>query len=144
MPYALTTYAWVKLITITRDPRDVIISACLYLAKLSEPEGGWGENFKSLDDKSRIIKVILNAKFLRTRLRDWHRYPAAHKIRYEALLMHSINELSDMLRYLGVEADRSRIMDSYAKYGFRNQTGRQIGEENKKEYFEERDVRRLE
>ena len=32
-----------RLITIVRDPRDLLVSSAHYLANLSEHEGGWGE-----------------------------------------------------------------------------------------------------
>ena len=53
----------VGIVSIHRDPRDVILSTINYLSWLSEDEGGWGSEFALLSTKDKF------KKFMQT---DWH------------------------------------------------------------------------
>lgn len=124
--------AWMKFITILRDPRDVIISSCFYLALIPEEKGGWGEDFRNLDIQNRIIRVIENGAFLRQRLHRWNQSPYVHKVRYEALLSKPVDELHRLSLFLGAPRDKDRIRKIYNKHSFKKRTGRNPGDEDVK------------
>ena len=60
-----------KLITVVRDPRDMLVSSAHYLANLPEHEGGWGASFRALPVKHRILRLINEGDYLLERLDAW-------------------------------------------------------------------------
>lgn len=123
--------SWVKFVTMIRDPRDVIVSSCFYLANLPENQGGWGKDFSNLPEHKRIIRIIENGDFLRSRLLKWHQCPYAHKVHYEALLSHPIGELKQLLSFLCLRLSKARIRKVCDRYSFKAQAGRNPGDEDK-------------
>lgn len=126
---------WTKFVTILRDPRDVIVSSCFYLAQLPENQGGWGESFRNFEEHKRIISIIENGAFLRLRLRRWNQYPYAHKVRYEVLLSDPIDELQRLLTFLGIRLGKARIRKICNKHSFKKQAGRNRGDEDKSAFL---------
>lgn len=104
-----STPSWIKFVTMLWDPRDVIVSASYYLANLSVEQGGWGEEFRKLDPRERIIRVIQEGDFLRKRLSAWNLFPHAHKVQYERLLADQLNELKRLLKFLELNINEERI-----------------------------------
>lgn len=75
----------VRLITIVRDPRDLLVSSAHYLANLPEHEGGWGPSFRALPVKQRILRLINEGDFLLERLDAWAHAEGVIQVRYEDL-----------------------------------------------------------
>lgn len=74
-----------KLITVVRDPRDMLVSSAHYLANLPEHEGGWGASFRALPVKQRILRLIDEGGFLLERLDAWAHTEGVIQVRYEDL-----------------------------------------------------------
>jgi hypothetical protein len=74
-----------KLITVVRDPRDMLVSSAHYLANLPEHEGGWGASFGALSVKQRILRLVDEGDFLLERLDAWAHAEGAIQVRYEDL-----------------------------------------------------------
>lgn len=126
---------WMKFVTVIRDPRDVIVSSCFYLARLPESQGGWGKRFRNLDERGRILRIIEKGDFLVNRLRSWSRCPYAHKVRYENLLSDPMEEMRAMLAFLGVHRSDTRIAKVLDKHSFKRQSGREPGSENREAFL---------
>lgn len=126
--------AWIQWITMIRDPRDIIVSSCFYLAGLPEDQGGWGDGFSKLSEKQRILRLLEEGDFIRLRLRTWANCSYAHPVRYEALLSEPVEELGRLLAFLGVEATKDRVEQTCQRHSFQRQTGRQSGEEDRAEF----------
>ncbi len=120
----------IMFVTVIRDPRDVVVSSCFYLAKLPQSQGGWGEEFRKLKVHDRLVQIMKNGDFLRCRLQSWGLYQHAHCVRYEALLSDPVGELQQVLMFLGVRRNKARIDEAYRKLSFKHQTGRDPGTED--------------
>lgn len=125
----------IKFVTMVRDPRDILISSSSYLANLPEELGGWGEKFRNLGKRERIIHLIENAAFLRTRLRDWYRCQYAYKIHYELLLSNPVSELQGLLAFLGIEVSGVTVRLLNKINSFESQSGRKKGKEDEKAFL---------
>lgn len=122
--------AWLKCVTIIRDPRDVLVSSSFYLAKLPEAQGGWGPEFAAQGATERLLRLIERGGFLRDRLRAWHGCAFAHQVRYERLLAAPEEELAGLLSFLGEPVRLPRIADVCERHSFSRQTGRERGQED--------------
>jgi len=123
---------FIKLVTIIRDPRDVIVSAAFHLVNLKEERGGWGEEFMKLDDVAKILAVIKSGYFLLTLLEKWYETPFAYRFTYENLKSRPIDELNGMADYLGLSFNKNRAQKVIQKHSFISQTGRRSGFEDRK------------
>lgn len=74
-----------RLITVVRDPRDLLVSSAHYLANLPEHEGGWGASFRILPVNQRILRLIDEGDFLLDRLDAWAHAEGVIQVRYEDL-----------------------------------------------------------
>ena len=118
---------WVKLITMTRDPRDVIISSAFYLANIPVESGGWGDAFAALSDKDRIAAIIENGDFLRSRLRAWNNVREAHHVRYETFLEDTDTELKGIQTFLNNRKSADQVAKIIAQRSFARESGRARG-----------------
>ena len=118
---------WVKLITMTRDPRDVIISSAFYLANIPVELGGWGDAFAALSEKERIAEVIENGDFLRSRLRAWNKVQEAHHVRYETLLEDPNAELKRLQTFLNNRKSTDQVAKIIDQRSFASESGRARG-----------------
>ncbi len=122
---------WIKFITMVRDPRDVVVSASFYLARLPVAKGGWGADFRALSEPERLVHLIEEGSFLSSRLRAWYQCPYALKIRYERLLSGGIGEIQAIADFLGLLIAEQAMHDVYRKHSFKAQTGRDQGQEDR-------------
>jgi hypothetical protein len=127
--------AWAKLITMTRDPRDVIVSSAFYLANLAEDSGGWGEKFAALSVKERIAEIIRNGEFLRSRLHAWNDVQEAHHVRYESLLEDPATELKKIQMLTNNRKSADQVAKIIDERSFANESGRARGTEDKASFL---------
>ena len=120
-----------KIVTIVRDPRDVIVSASFYLAYLEQEKGGWGEDFRKLREMERILKVIREGDFLLNRLEEWFRSATAYTVRYEKLIKNPVEEMRVLSKHINFKVKRKEIEKIVKKYSFNSQAGRKPGGEKK-------------
>ena len=99
----------VKIISIFRDPRDIVISSIFYLANLRPELGGWGETFRLMSEKERIIHFIKKGEFCLSRLEKWWDYDRALNVKYEGLLKNTYDELIIIKNWLHIQIEDGRI-----------------------------------
>lgn len=121
----------VKLVSICRDPRDVLVSSSFYIAHLAEEKGGWGQEFRKQSNPERI-KALMEKSDLLVELEQWFRTPFAYKIRYEDLKTQPAELLKGVLNYIGLTVDKKVIEKVILKHSFETKSGRKSGEENQK------------
>jgi hypothetical protein len=124
-----------KIITIYRDPRDVLISNIFYLALIDEDKGGWGESFSKLSETERILKLISEGDYILTKLENWFRTPFAYKVRYEELKMYPIDTLLKINKYLEISTTKNAIERVVMKHSFEAKSGRKPGQEKKDSFY---------
>ncbi|MCA9564734.1 MAG: sulfotransferase domain-containing protein, partial [Myxococcales bacterium] len=107
-----------KYVSISRDPRDVLVSASFYLAKLDPERGGWGSEFQDLSVRERIVALLERGDFLYQRLDAWFRFEAAVQVRYEDLLARPEEELTRVVRHLGIEVSDEIIAAAVERHTF--------------------------
>lgn len=116
-----------RLVTMLRDPRDVIVSSSFYLARLEPSLGGWGPEFASLPEKQQMLEVIARGDFLLDRLEAWAFTDCAFRTRYEDLLENPVEVLRALAQYLDIDASNSRIHRIVQRNSFVRVTGRRPG-----------------
>jgi hypothetical protein len=121
---------WLRLVTVIRDPRDVVVSAAFYLANLPEEKGGWGKEFAELPVGGRIVRILENGGWIRTRLREWHRCQHVHRICYETLLNDTPAEMQRLLSFLDIKVEEVEIRNVCARHAFEKRSGRKPGVED--------------
>lgn len=126
---------WVKLVTICRDPHDVMVSSSFYLANLPDHLGGWGKDFRMLDEKQRIRKLMEDGGFLKDQLRAWHQCDAAYQLRYESLLDDPVKELARLGPILGFDMDGGELEQAVELFSFKKRSGRDSGQEDKNAFL---------
>lgn len=92
-----------KIITIVRDPRDVIVSSAFYLANIPEEKGGWGKTYSLMGNKEKIKEVIKKGEFIIDRLEAWHRSQETLIIKYEDLLVNTEKQLESVKHFLEID-----------------------------------------
>lgn len=107
-------------VTIIRDPRDIVVSASFYLAKLPEFKGGLGKEFSDLNIKKRIIKLLKEGSSTLELLNRWFECDYAFKIRYEKLLENGHPELEKLYENMGLEYSRRKIKKIFKENEFKN------------------------
>jgi len=125
-----------KFVSICRDPRDVIVSSIFSLVNLDERKGGWGSEFRKLDEPQRIkIFIREEGEFTISRLEQWFRDPEAYLVRYEYLLAQPVIELRKVMDYIGCAVDDKDIENTVKRHSFKKKSGRQAGDEDKKSKY---------
>ena len=127
-------YPNIKFLKMLRDPRDVIVSAATYLARLPIEQGGWGK-FSGLSEKEKILTLIRDGNFLLEELREWFLCSFALSVRYEDLLVDGIGELGKIVSFLGYSISEDVLEFYFQKYSFNNMTGRNAGQEDQNSFF---------
>jgi hypothetical protein len=125
----------IKLVNIFRDPRDVIVSSIFYLASLDPRLGGWGAEFKSLNEPERILHFIRKGDFSLTRLEKWFVYKSSYKVRYEDLLVSCADQLGKLFDWLELPINQNEIDKTIQMHSFENRSKRKPGLENKDSFF---------
>jgi len=119
-----------RVIFLTRDPRDVAVSAFYRYKVVSQQE-------KNQTIKSKISFLIHRFKFTSFIMTayKWKNYFRAwqdikyHFVRYEDLWSNPKNVLKKMLDYLEIKVNDELIEDAIQKFSFERLTGRQKGQE---------------
>ncbi|MFC2029457.1 sulfotransferase domain-containing protein [Chloroflexota bacterium] len=119
----------VKFVTVFRDPRDVLVSASFFLAHLDTDRGGWGHEFQELSVSERIEALLAWSRLLQE-LEEWYRTPLALKVKYEELKARPVEQLEDILAWLGLPVKRSVVESAVQKESFATRAGRRPGEES--------------
>ncbi len=128
----------VKLITIVRDPRDVVISITFFLTHLEERLGGWPELAEMEDDRSRIIHYLKKDVGVINQLEAWTTAKSnnIHLLTYEDLLEKPLEEMRKMVKFLGLNLSESRIQKAVDNNQFaKHSGGREAGKEDKGSFF---------
>jgi len=127
--------ARIKLITITRDPRDLLVSAAHYLANLPESLGGWGPSFAALSVKERLLWLIEHGDFLLDRLDAWARQERAVQIRYEDLKQDPLSVLRSVSWTHCLPFDERRARAAIKRNIFERKARRKSGTEDPGSFF---------
>ncbi len=128
----------VKLVTLVRDPRDVIVSVSFFLNHLNESQGGWPVLQTLPNDRSRIIYYLKHDEGLLKLLEAWS-YTQAHDIhviRYENLLCQAMTEMKKILDFVDIQVSDTRIQKAIHKNQFsKHSGGRPAGMEDNNSFF---------
>ncbi|MEM6262745.1 MAG: sulfotransferase domain-containing protein [Bacteroidota bacterium] len=134
-PPAWEPPAHVKLITIFRDPRDMVVSNIFYLANLDPKYGGW-EGLAEKEPRDRIPVYLNRAVFDLELYERWNKYPFALKLTYEQLKEDAISGMQEVVNFLEIEVPQSRIEAAVENNSFKKlSAGRKAGEANDKSFF---------
>ncbi len=140
-------------VTLIRDPRDVLVSAAHYLAKLPKEQGGKTDFLQR--DLNQRIQALLQGEgdFLHRRLQAWGTWNSDRlcRLRYEELRRSTENELGKALSFIDLPVDsgliRSIIEDNSLERKKRQQSVTDYGLRRKgmpgtwKEVFDARSIR---
>ena len=110
----------VGIVSIQRDPRDVILSTINYLSWLPLSQGGWGEEFASKDLKEKFF-IFMKTDWHLSLIENWHFYNKAHKVSYEKMLVDPFNEINDLLSYFEIPFDDKDLISILNDNDFINQ-----------------------
>lgn len=106
-----------KFVSVYRDPRDVLVSASYYLAKLPIEKGGLGQPFAELAIPQRIEWLITHSIFLQE-LEEWYRASFAHQVRYEDMLERPVEELQAIAQFLQIKASMQYLDEIVSRHSF--------------------------
>ena len=129
----LSRFPGIRVVSIHRDPRDVVVSTAAYLSWLPVEQGGKGEAFAALPLSGRIREIIGDEYFL-DRLEQWHA-SGAYQVRYEDLLADSRATLEAVLDHLGERPPAEAVDAALERNAFASVTGRQPGTEDRRSFF---------
>ncbi len=123
-----------KFIHIVRDGRDCAVSMWYHNERI---EPGWGKRrFGSLEQFASVVADRWAADLV-TALTFSQRHPhSILQIRYEDLLLQTIDKLSDLCAFLGVDADKALLARCAETASFSNLSGgRNAGDEDRSSFF---------
>ncbi|MDO6567909.1 sulfotransferase domain-containing protein [Alteromonas sp. 1_MG-2023] len=106
----------VALVSIIRDPRDLLVSKAFHSANLAEENGGQ-PFLKELSDQDKISFFLDSNTEDLDLLFAWMRFDNALTIKYEELLTNKIEILSSIASYLEVDKTEealAKIIDSFS------------------------------
>jgi hypothetical protein len=126
----------IRLVSIYRDPRDVLVSSAFYLANLDEARGGWGSGFRSLTIEERLIKLIDEGEFIIRKLEQWFYAVDVYKVSYEQLLRDPKPAVTGLVNYLDLKVDDDHILSVIDAHKFENRVGRRkINQQSSKSFL---------
>jgi len=117
----------VRLVSVYRDPRDVIASSIFYLAHLDADRGGWGNDFAALSETNRVKHFIRNGEFAISRLEAWYKTPGIFQVSYEDLKLDPEGELRRVQEHLDLPVDPKSITKIIERHSFKRRAGRAAG-----------------
>lgn len=139
-----------------RDPRDVVVSAAMYIkyALLQHPLHSL---FSEISDSEAITFLLAGGlvplpnqdqcdftssfikhegiKYFCDWGASWVHHPRVAKIRYEDFILNNVEAINRALSVVGVIPDKEKINEISQQMSFEKLTGRQRGEENKASHF---------
>lgn len=126
----------IKVVTVIRDPRDLMVSSYFYIKELQPELGGWPE-LKELDLKSGIRYWLDRNELDFTILKEWYAEPAVIKLRYENLLNDTFAEFKKVIDHINIskfkEAKLRAVLESNSFE--RRAQGRKRGQEDTKSFY---------
>jgi hypothetical protein len=128
---------------VIRDPRDIVVSA-YFSHKKTHPMGDWLKDHRtklnrvSLEEGIRL-EMDFRAGTFKT-MHDWnYNNPRIYETRFEILTVDSLNQYSDIFRFLGFlpkYISNTRVQEIVHRYTFeRMSKGRKQGEEDANSHF---------
>lgn len=124
-----------KVVSIYRDPRDVITSCAFYLGRIEERKGGGDRKYREMSDTEKIIYLIKNGLWLYKPLKSWYDCTYSLNLCYEKLLDDPVGGLKKTFEFLKMEVEDGDIMRSVENNSFEKSSGRKPGEESKSSFF---------
>lgn len=122
-----------KIIFLTRDPRDIAVSAYYRYKELInlEPPTTLKEQLFYLMSGVRFLSYTWTAHKWKKFIRLWIERPDIHlyRVKYENLSSHPVETLKEILNYLGVKAPDKLIQEAVDNFTFDKLAGRKKGEE---------------
>jgi hypothetical protein len=128
-----------KVLYLTRDPRDVVVSGYnreRLNAKGKENKGPEQIQIKGVRARIRSLVLSSRAAYCMYTAIRWKRHVLAWKdiphlhVTYEALATNPLRTLKGILDYLGEETEDERILKAIELFSFERITGRKRGEED--------------
>ena len=123
-----------KIITMHRDCRDVLVSAAFFLSNLSEQNGGFSQSIRQQSIQQKI-KFLINSKYHIQRMEEWFYLPNTYKIYYEELKTNTIKQMKLLCEYLNLKVNDERIKKITDRHSFQRRSRRMSGEENIKSFL---------
>ena len=120
----------VGIVSIHRDPRDVIISTINYLSWLPVEKGGWGNEFAESALRDKYMKFMSTDWHLNL-LENWHDYNHAYKVSYEELLANPVDEVRKLLNYHSIPFSEKELHSIITEYEFKKQKKKAIDSSDK-------------
>jgi hypothetical protein len=121
----------IGIVSIYRDPRDVIVSTINYLSWLPVDQGGWGKEFSEKGFKDKYFQFMETNWHLGL-LENWHFDKIAYKVSYEALLENPFDELVRLLTFYNVPYKASELKFIVEKNNFEYQKIKAIEQNDQK------------
>jgi len=122
-----------KVIFLTRDPRDVAVSARNW-QRISGEKMAWnmikGKTYLKLITSIRILSYIKTALGWKKYFNAWQNIPS-YKVRYEELSSGARETLVKILFFLEAQAPLETINKAVEEFSFEKITGRKNGQEDK-------------
>ena len=122
-----------KIIFLTRDPRDIAVSAYYRYKELInlEPPTTLKENLFYIMSAIRPLSYAWTAHKWKKFIRLWTERPDIkyHWVKYENVSSHPIETLREILNYLGVKASDKLIQEAIDNFTFDKLSGRGRGKE---------------
>lgn len=123
-----------KVVTVLRDPRDVVVSTAFYVPYISEEDGGLG-SFDTSDEAGLIRRTITEYTFSLEELEVWARSDFALKVKYERMLESAPQVLEEVLGFIGVERTREQVELAVESAAFERLAKRSAGQELRGAFF---------
>jgi hypothetical protein len=121
-----------KIVTMIRDPRDLLVSKVFQSAQLS-PELGGRPELNELSDADKI-KFFLNLKGQEIDLLiEWFNFAEKHLIRYEDLLANPLRELRLLLEGVGINKSDAEINKAIDNCDFQRMKSK--ADDNRRSFF---------
>lgn len=97
-----------KWVTVIRHPKDVLVSAAIYLSKLDSSKGGRSEDqaYMQSSTKDQIITLIEEGSWIGERLLSWYRSKNAYCLRYENMKKDLEAEFVSLAKFLEIDYNK--------------------------------------
>lgn len=127
--------AYIRYITVIRDPRDVFVSLAHYVSNLPLELGGWGEEFRNKPIKMKISELIHKGDFMYDLYNEWSNYDNCLLLKYEDLKSDINFCIEQIIKYCDIDVSNKEIEEAINLNDFAKVSGRKSGVENKKSFY---------